>query len=56
MYVQFTGQGVSHADERQLQRGGLQPDVEVLPTLAGIRAGRKEVLDAAIDYLGKVQQ
>jgi C-terminal processing protease CtpA/Prc len=56
MYVQFTGQGVSHADGRQLQRVGLQPDVEVRPTLAGIRAGRDEVLDAAIDYLGKAQQ
>ena len=56
MYVQFTGQGVSHADGRQLQRVGLQPDIEVLPTLAGIRAGRDEVLDAAIDYLRKVQQ
>jgi len=56
MYVRFSGQGVWHADGRQLQRVGLQPDVEVRPTLAGIRAGRDEVLDAAVDYLGKADK
>ena len=42
--VQFTGQGVRHADGRQLQRKGLQPDVPVKPTLNGLRSGRDEVL------------
>jgi hypothetical protein len=51
IYVRFSGQGVWHADGRQLQRVGLQPDVEVRPTLAGIRAGKDEVLDKAVDYL-----
>jgi C-terminal processing protease CtpA/Prc len=51
IYVRFTGQAVLHADGRQLQRVGLQPDVEVHPTLAGIRAGTDEVLEKAIDYL-----
>jgi hypothetical protein len=51
IHVYFTGQGVWHADGRQLQRLGLQPDVEVRPTLAGIRAGKDEVLDRAVDYL-----
>jgi C-terminal processing protease CtpA/Prc len=52
IYVRFSGQGVWHADGRQLQRVGLQPDVEVHPTLAGIRTGKDEVLDtAAVDYL-----
>jgi C-terminal processing protease CtpA/Prc len=50
-YVSFTGQGVWHADGRQLQRLGLQPAVEVRPTLAGIRAGRDEVLEKAVEYL-----
>jgi C-terminal processing protease CtpA/Prc len=49
--VYFSGQGVWHADGRQLQRVGLQPEIEVHPTLAGIRAGRDEVLDKAIEYL-----
>ena len=51
IYVHFSGQGVWHADGRQLQRVGLQPMVEVRPTLAGVRAGKDEVLDKAIEYL-----
>jgi len=51
IYVRFSGEGVWHADGRQLQRVGLQPDVEVRPTLAGIRTGKDEVLDKAIGYL-----
>jgi C-terminal processing protease CtpA/Prc len=51
IHVYFSGQGVWHADGRQLQRVGLQPDSEVRPTLAGIRAGKDEVLDRAIEYL-----
>jgi C-terminal processing protease CtpA/Prc len=49
--ISFSGQGVRHADGRQLQRKGLAPDVDVRPTIAGIRAGRDEVLDKAIEYL-----
>ena len=30
------------------QRTGIVPDVEVKPTIAGIRAGRDEVLEAAL--------
>jgi len=56
IYVHFSGQGVWHADGRQLQRLGLQPDVEVRPTLAGIRAGKDEVLDKAIQYLQQSPQ
>jgi len=52
--VSFTGQDVRHADGRQLQRVGLQPDVFVAPTIEGIRAGRDEVLEKAIEYLGTV--
>jgi C-terminal processing protease CtpA/Prc len=51
IYVYFSGQGVWHADGRQLQRLGLQPDVETHPTLAGIRAGKDEVLDKAVEYV-----
>jgi C-terminal processing protease CtpA/Prc len=52
--VNFTGHDVRHADGRQLQRVGIQPDVIVAPTIAGIRAGRDEVLDRAIKYLNDV--
>lgn len=51
--VTFTGMDVRHADGRQLQRVGLLPAVAVAPTAAGIRAGRDEVLEAAVTYLKK---
>ena len=46
--VSFTGQGVRHADGRQLQRVGLRPHIGVAPTLTGLRAGRDEVLERAL--------
>lgn len=49
----FTGHRVRHADGRQLQRLGIQPHVTVAPTIAGIRNGKDEVLDKAVDYLRK---
>ncbi|MBZ5498051.1 MAG: hypothetical protein LAP85_16740 [Acidobacteriia bacterium] len=49
--VSFTGHDVRYPDGRQLQRVGLIPDVEVKPTIAGIRAGRDEVLERAVKYL-----
>lgn len=49
--VGFTGQRVRFPDGRQLQRIGLIPDVEVKPTIAGIRDGRDEVLEAALRFL-----
>ncbi|HEY7034019.1 MAG TPA: S41 family peptidase [Thermomicrobiales bacterium] len=49
--VTFTGMEVRHADGRQLQRLGIQPHVPVEPTLAGVRAGRDEVLAAAVALL-----
>jgi C-terminal processing protease CtpA/Prc len=46
--VWFTGHDVRHADGRQLQRVGIQPHVAVTPTIAGLRAGRDEVLERAV--------
>jgi C-terminal processing protease CtpA/Prc len=51
IFIMFTGQAVRHADGRQLQRIGLVPDIEVRPTIEGIRNGRDEVLEGAIQYL-----
>jgi len=50
--ISFTGHDVRHADGRQLQRVGLQPQVVVTPTIAGIRAGRDEVLEVALKHVG----
>ncbi len=51
MTVSFSGDAIEYADGRQLQRLGLQPDVWVQPTIAGIKAGKDEILDAAIEFL-----
>lgn len=47
----FSGHDVRHADGRQLQRVGIQPHFEVHPSIAGIREGRDEVLEAAEAFL-----
>jgi len=47
--VQFSGEDIRHANGGKLQRLGLQPSVNVSPTLTGIRTGKDEVLEKAID-------
>lgn len=47
--VWMTGHDVRHPDGRQLQRVGVQPDVPVAPTIAGVRAGRDEVLERTLE-------
>ncbi len=49
--VSFSGLSVRDARGGQLQRRGLQPDVAVTPTVAGIRAHRDQVLEVALRYL-----
>jgi C-terminal processing protease CtpA/Prc len=44
----ISGIGVFYPDKRPTQRVGIVPDVEVQPTIAGIRAGRDEVLEEAL--------
>jgi C-terminal processing protease CtpA/Prc len=52
LLIHFSGHDVRHIDGRQLQRVGLQPTILVTPTIAGVRAGRDEVLERALKYLG----
>lgn len=47
----FTGIGVYNPDGSETQRVGILPDVEVRPTVAGLQAGRDEVLEAALEWL-----
>jgi C-terminal processing protease CtpA/Prc len=44
----ISGIGVFYPDKRGTQRVGIVPDRVVQPTIAGIRAGRDEVLEAAV--------
>lgn len=45
----FTGLGVYYPDGTPTQRVGIIPDIEVKPTIAGIRAGEDELMSAALD-------
>ena len=47
----ISGVGVFYPDKRPTQRVGVVPDIIVRPTIAGIRAGRDEVLESAIHYI-----
>jgi C-terminal processing protease CtpA/Prc len=51
LLVRFSGHDVRHADGRQLQRVGIQPDIRVEPTIAGLQDGKDEVLDRAVAYV-----
>jgi C-terminal processing protease CtpA/Prc len=44
----ISGIGVFYPDKRPTQRVGIVPDKEAKPTIAGIKAGRDEVLEAAL--------
>jgi C-terminal processing protease CtpA/Prc len=44
----ISGIGVFYADRRPTQRIGIIPDIAIMPSLAGIRAGRDEVLEEAL--------
>ena len=44
----ISGIGVFYPDKRPTQRVGIIPDVNVRPTIAGIRSGRDEVLEEAL--------
>ena len=47
----ISGIGVFYPDKRPTQRVGIIPDIEVRPTIAGIRAGRDELLEAAVSEI-----
>jgi C-terminal processing protease CtpA/Prc len=55
LVASFSGHDVRHANGRQLQRVGLQPHVPIRPTVAGIRAGRDEVLARAIQLVNSAR-
>lgn len=49
--IHFSARDVRHANGGKLQRLGLQPSVSVSPTIKGVRDGRDEVLEKALEYL-----
>ena len=50
-HLRFTSFGVYTPEMGQTQRVGLAPDIEVYPTIEGIKQGRDELMEAAVDYI-----
>ena len=47
----FSGLGILYPDGGQTQRKGIRVDVEVKPTVEGLKAGKDEVLEAALKLI-----
>jgi C-terminal processing protease CtpA/Prc len=47
----ISGIGVYYPDGRETQRIGIVPDIEIKPTIQGIKEGRDEVLEKAIQII-----
>ena len=47
----ISGCAVYYPDGRETQRVGIVPDIEVKPTIQGIREGRDELLEKAIEII-----
>ena len=47
----ISGLGVFYPDKRPTQRVGIIPDIWLTPTIAGLRAGRDELIEAAIHHI-----
>ena len=48
----MSGLGIYYPDGRETQRIGIVPDIIVQPTIKGIREGRDEVLEKALEVIG----
>ncbi len=55
-HLRFTSFGVYTPEMGQTQRVGLAPDIEVYPTIEGIKQGRDELMEAAIAYIQEQSQ
>ncbi|MBD3221623.1 hypothetical protein GF314_10310 [bacterium] len=51
LQTMISGIGVFYPDRTPTQRVGIVPDIEARPTIAGIVAGRDEVLEAAVRHI-----
>jgi len=49
----ISGIGVYYPDGTKTQRIGIVPDIQVEPTITGIKQGRDEVLEKAVEIIGK---
>ena len=47
----ISGIGIYYPDGKETQRVGIVPDIEVLPTIEGIKQGKDELLEKAIEFI-----
>ena len=52
-YPSYTGIGIYYPDGREIQRVGVKIDIKFYPTIEGIRQGRDELLEKAIEIATK---
>lgn len=52
----FSGLGVYYPDGTTTQRIGIIPDIEVKPTIEGIRSGKDEVFEKAMELINRDEQ
>lgn len=50
----YSSIGVYYPDGRETQRIGIIPDIEVTPTIKGIKEGRDELIEKAIEIITSV--
>lgn len=51
LQTMISGIGIYYPDGRETQRVGIVPDIEVKPTVEGIRQGRDELMEKAIEII-----
>ena len=49
--MQFSSNRFYTIDGKERYRTGITPDIPVKPTIQGIKEGRDEVMEAAIEYI-----
>lgn len=53
IHTMISGIGVYYPDGRETQRIGIVPDIELKPTIKGIREGKDELLEKAIEIISQ---
>ena len=53
MRTMISGIGVYYPNGKETQRVGIVPDIEVKPTIEGIRKGKDELMEKAIEIITK---
>lgn len=53
IFTMFSGIGVNYPDGRETQRVGIVPDVTVWRTIEGIRQGRDELVEKAVELISQ---